>query len=44
MHGQLGAKDAYAARGGWRSYRQAAVILYSKEYGEVGRFIYRPNM
>lgn len=44
VHGQLGAKDAYAARGGWRSYRQAAVILYSKEYGEVGRFIYRPNM
>lgn len=44
VHGQLGAKDAYAARGGWRSMRQAAVILYSKEYGEVGRFIARPEM
>lgn len=44
VHGQLGAKDAYAARGGWRSYRQAAVILYSKEFGEVGRFVYRPEM
>ena len=44
VHGQLGAKDAYAARGGWRSYRQAAVIVYSKEFGEVGRFVYRPEM
>lgn len=44
IHGQLGAKDAYAARGGWRSYRQAAVIVYDKEFGEVGRFIYRPEM
>lgn len=44
VHGQLGAKDAYAARGGWRSYRQAAVIVYSKEYGEIGRFVYRPVM
>lgn len=44
IHGQLGAKDAYAARGGWRSYRQAAVIVYSKTFGEVGRFIYRPEM
>ena len=44
IHGQLGAKDAYAARGGWRSYRQAAVIVYSKKFGEVGRFIYRPEM
>lgn len=44
IHGQLGAKDAYSARGGWRSYRQAAVIVYSKQFGEVGRFIYRPEM
>lgn len=44
VHGQLGAKDAYAARGGWRSYRQAAVIVYSKEFGEIGRFVYRPEM
>lgn len=44
VHGQLGAKDAYAARGGWRSYRQAAVIVYCKHFGEIGRFIYRPEM
>ena len=44
VHGQLGAKDAYAARGGWRSYRQAAVIIYCKEFGEIGRFVYRPEM
>lgn len=44
VHGQLGAKDAYAARGGWRSYRQAAVIVYDKQFGEIGRFIYRPEM
>lgn len=44
VHGQLGAKDAYSARGGWRSYRQAAVIVYDKEFGEVGRFVYRPQM
>ena len=44
VHGQLGAKDAYAANGGWRSYRQAAVIVYSHDYGEIGRFIHRPEM
>lgn len=44
IHGQLGAKDAYSARGGWRSYRQAAVIVYDKEHGEVGRFTCRPEM
>lgn len=44
VHGQLGAKDAYAARGGWRSYRQAAVIVYSNEFGEIGRFTFRPEM
>lgn len=44
IHGQLGGKDAYAARGGWRSYRQAAVIIYDKNFGEIGRFIYRPEM
>lgn len=44
VHGQLGAKDAYAANGGWRSMRQAAVIVYSKEFGEIGRFTARPEM
>lgn len=44
VHGQLGAKDAYAANGGWRSMRQASVIIYSKEFGEIGRFTARPEM
>ncbi|ATE85741.1 hypothetical protein Sf12_gp14 [Shigella phage Sf12] len=43
-HGQLGAKDAYSANGGYRSYRQASVIIYSKDYGEIGRFTCRPEM
>lgn len=44
VHSTMAAKDAYAARGGWRSRRRAAVIIYSKEYGEVGRFMYYPEM
>lgn len=44
VHPALASKDAYAARGGWRSYRQAAAIVYHKEFGEVGRHIYRPGM
>lgn len=44
VHPALASKDAYAARGGWRSYRQAAVIVYHKQFGEIGRFIYRPGM
>lgn len=43
-HGTLAAKDAYSARGGWRSQRCAAVIIYSPDYGEIGRFVYRPGM
>ena len=44
VHPALAGKDAYAARGGWRSYRQAAAIVYHKNFGEVGRHIYRPGM
>ena len=43
-HGQLGAKDAYSANGGYRSYRQASVIIYSPKFGEIGRFTCRPEM
>lgn len=43
-HGQLGAKDAYSANGGYRSYRQASVIIYSPDHGEIGRFTCRPEM
>jgi hypothetical protein len=44
VHGTMAAKDAYAARGGWRSQRRAAVVIYSKDFGEVGRFTFRPEM
>lgn len=37
QHRTLAAPDAYAARGGWLSGRDAKVITYHREYGEVGR-------
>lgn len=37
QHRTLAAPDAYAARGGWLSGRDAKVITYHQEYGEVGR-------
>lgn len=37
QHRTLAAADAYAARGGWLSGRDAKVITYHKAYGEVGR-------
>lgn len=37
QHRTLAAADAYTARGGWISGRDAQVITYHKEYGEVGR-------
>lgn len=37
QHRTLAAPDAYAARGGWISGRDAKVITYHKSYGEVGR-------
>lgn len=42
QHATMAAKDAYAARGGWLSNRQATVIDYHKETGEHTRRIYRP--
>lgn len=44
VHSTMAAKDAYAARGGWRSRRRAAVIVYDKEFGEIGRFMFYPEM
>lgn len=44
VHSTMAAKDAYAARGGWRSRRRAAVIIYDKDYGEIGRFMFYPEM
>jgi hypothetical protein len=37
QHRTLASPDAYASRGGWLSGRDAQVISYHKEYGEVGR-------
>ncbi len=44
QHRTLAAKDAYASRGGWGSGRDAKVITYSKEYGEVSRITISPDM
>jgi hypothetical protein len=37
QHRTLAAPDAYAARGGWVTGRDAKVITYHRDYGEVGR-------
>ena len=37
QHRTLAAPDAYASRGGWISGRDAKVITYHKDYGEVAR-------
>lgn len=42
QHATLAAPDAYAARGGWFSERQAAAITYSKRTGETARQTYTP--
>lgn len=42
QHPTLAAEDAYAARGGWISERQATSMTYHKEAGEVARGIFIP--
>lgn len=42
QHPTLAASDAYAARGGWLSKRQATSMTYHKEKGEVARGIFIP--
>lgn len=44
QHPTLAAPDAYAARGGWLSKRQASAITYHREFGEYGRNIVVPEM
>ena len=44
QHRTLAAKDAHASRGGYRSGRDAKVITYHKDYGEVGRQTININM
>lgn len=42
QHPTLAAADAYSARGGWLSERQATFMTYHKERGEVARGIFLP--
>lgn len=44
QHRTLASPDAYASRGGWLSGRDAKVITYDKEHGEVGRVTITPEM
>lgn len=43
QHPTLSAPDAYAARGGWLSKRQATSMTYSNTAGEVARGIFIPS-
>lgn len=43
QHPTIAAPDAYAARGGWLSKRQATSMTYSREEGEVARGIFIPK-
>jgi len=42
-HRTLAAPDAYAARGGWMSGRDAKVITYHRRHGEVSRLTISPQ-
>lgn len=44
QHRTLAPADAYAARGGWLSGRDAKVITYSSIYGEVSRLTINSDM
>lgn len=44
QHRTLAAPDAYAARGGWLSGRDAKVITYHKDFGEVSRITINSDM
>lgn len=44
QHPTLAAPDAYAARGGWMSEREATAITYSDKFGQVARTTVTPEM
>lgn len=44
QHSTLAARDAYAARGGWMSEREAMAVTYHKEFGQVGTITVTPEM
>jgi len=43
-HPTLSSRDAYAARGGYVSWRAAHAITYHKDYGEYRRVTVTPKM
>lgn len=43
QHPTLAAPDAYAARGGWLSKRQATSMTYHRERGEIARGVFIPE-
>ncbi len=44
QHRTMAARDAYAAKGGWVSGRDASVITYHDKHGEVSRICINPDM
>jgi hypothetical protein len=44
QHRTLAPADAYSARGGWLSGRDARVITYDKRFGEVSRLTINSDM
>lgn len=44
IFGKMAASDAYAAAGGWRSYRYTSTVVYHKKFGEISRSHFRPEM
>lgn len=44
QHRTMTPPDAYAAQGGWRSGRDAKIITYHKQFGEVGRITITPEI
>lgn len=44
QHQTLAAKDSHSVRGGYNSQRSASVITYHKQYGEVARQTFKPEM
>lgn len=44
QHRTLASPDAYASRGGWLSGRDASVITYHREFGDVGRVVVSSQM
>ena len=44
QHSTLATRDAYAARGGWMSERQATAVTYHAQFGQVGTVTITPEM